>query len=274
MAQKPKEKDEKALATQPTGGALMTQSFEADAGAGFEEVDGSCFMIPRIKLLQDMSKARQKASTEYVKGAEEGMFHNTVDNSLYDGKEGFLAVLCHFRKKFIEFEGTVSEGGGYVREYGLAEGTALLAQCVGDTEHNDRIPNSGNHILVDIRDHFVIMLDPKTGEPLPVVFSMASSGISVSKKWLSMAQALKRVKTQQAPDATYTHLWRITAVPANKKGHDYFTPKVEYVCGLENAAEYTQDADFIYKSAKHFAEMVKSGAAKVVEPAEGDEAPF
>lgn len=269
-----KKDEEKALATKEPAGALMTADFAADAGAGFEEVDGSCFMIPRLKLLQDMSKARQKASTEYVKGAEEGMFHNTVDNSLFDGKAGFLAVLCHFRKKFIEFEGTVGEGGGYVRELNLAEGTALLAQCVRDAEGNDRLPNS-SHILVDIRDHFVIMLHPETGEPLPVVLSMASSSISVSKKWMSMAQSLKRDKAQPGPDATYTHLWRVTAVPANKKGHDYFAPKVEYVCGLEHAQpEHTPDADFVYKAAKHFADLVKSGGAKIAELGEGDETSF
>ena len=256
-------------ATQAPGGAMMTQDFAADAGAGFEETDGSCFAIPRLKILQSMSKAKLKASAEYVKGAEEGMFHNTVDNGLFDGEKGFYAVMCHYRKKFIEFEGTLDEGGGYVREYDLAAGTALLADCVRDAKGNDRIPG-GNHILVDVREHYLMMLHPETGEPLPVILSMGSSAIAVSKKWMTMAGALKRVKGQPAPDAMYTHFWKITAVPAEKNGFNYFAPKVEYVCGLENAAPYSPDPDFVYKSAKAFAEMVKSGRAKASEPVEGE----
>jgi hypothetical protein len=268
---KEKVKDD-ALAVQPQGGALMTQDFAADAGAGFEETDSSCFAIPRLKILQSMSKAKLKASAEYVKGAEEGMFHNTVDNSLFDGKAGFYAVMCHYRKKFIEFEGTLDEGGGYVREYDLASGTALLAECVRDAKGNDRIPGD-NHILVDVREHYLLMLDPTIGEPHPVILSMGSSAIAVSKKWMTMAGALKRVKGQPAPDAMFTHLWKITAVPAEKNGFNYFAPKVEYVCGLENAGTVTTEADFLYRSAKAFAEMVKSGQAKAA-AVEGEEAPF
>jgi len=274
MSKKDEVKDDKLVVQEPAG-ALMTQDFAADAGAGFEETDASCFAIPRLKILQSMSKAKLKASAEYVKGAEEGMFHNTVDNSLFDGEAGFYAVMSHYKKKFIEFEGTMDEGGGYCREYDLAEGTALLAECVRDAKGNDRIPNTGNpgHVLVDIREHYIVLINPTTGEPQPVIFSMASSAIGTSKKWMTQAGALKRDPKQMRPDAVFTHLWKITAVPAEKNGFNFFAPRVEYVCGLDKAAGVLSEPDFAYRIAKNFAEMIKSGTAKVAEPT-GDEVPF
>src|SRR5574340_365042 len=240
----------KDLATKDAAGALaLAGQFAEDAGAGFEEADSGSYAIPFLKLLQFMSPQRQRASGEYVKGAEEGMFFNTVTSDLYDGEKGLLIVPCHFRRKFIEFAGTQSEGGGFVKEHSLADGERILATCQRDDDGNDRIPGTQGHILVDIREHYCVMLDPTTQAPTPILMSMGSTAIKTSKKFMSMMSALKRDPKQAAPDACFTHLYRLTAVPQTKDQFNYFGYKIEHVAGLEKAEEL-KDAGLVYESAK------------------------
>ena len=74
--------------------------FEADAKLGFENVDQESVALPILKLLQNGSGEAQRKHSNYVEGAEAGMFFNTVTRKLYDGEKGISVIPCHYRLEY------------------------------------------------------------------------------------------------------------------------------------------------------------------------------
>jgi hypothetical protein len=260
-------KDEKALATQPTGGlpAELMDAFGSDAGGGFENASQSSYAIPFLKLLAAMSKQCKRGTAEYIKGAEEGMFYNSVTGEVFDGEVGLDIVPVHFMPKFIEYEGTVDEGGGFVRTLTGAEGNRLLSTCSRDSDGYERLPRGADgkeHILVDVREHYVLVIHPETRAIEPCVLGLTSSGISVSKQWMSKMAQFKRKPTQPGPDAMFSHLFHLTSFMKQSKKVDtmYATYRVEHKGGLESCGLDGDFATQLYVSAKQFKEQISAGA--------------
>ena len=72
------------------------------AGTGLEEAGADDYAIPFLRVLQSMSPQLKKSDGKYIQGAEEGMFFNTVTESIYDGTEGVSIIPCAYKKKYIE----------------------------------------------------------------------------------------------------------------------------------------------------------------------------
>lgn len=254
------------------GGALMTMDFEGTIGEGFEDATASAFAIPFFKVLQSMSKQCKRANPEYVEGAIEGNFFNTVSNEVFDGAKGVLFVPVHFIQKFLEWAGTLDEGGGLVAQHNVLNGEALLAKTTRDADGNDRLPD--NHILQDVREHYGIAIHPETGMFMPVVLSMASSQIKKSKRFMSNMGAMKRNPQQPHPDASYTHIYRLTTVPEKKDQFDFYGLQITHVCGLEKATEMgiLDNPQDLFNAAQEFRSMVRSG--KAVAAVDAEEIPF
>lgn len=265
----------KEIEVKQEAGALMLAEFEAGGGDGFEEADSSSYAIPFLKVLQSMSKQCKRANPEYVEGAVEGEFFNTVTSEVFAGNIGLLFVPVHFRSKFLEWAGTLDEGGGLIAQHDLATGSALLAKCTRDKDGNDRLPVGEDgmaHIIQDVREHFGIAIHPETGAFMPLVLSCASTQIKKSKKWMSQMGALKRNPLQARPDAMYSHVYRLTTVPEKKDSFDFFGLKIDHVSGLEHPIDGIADNNLLYAAAKEFREMIISGKAQTVAPDE--EIPF
>jgi len=257
--------------TEAAGALAMVEMFEGLAGEGFEDAGASAYAIPFFKVLQSMSKQCKRANPEYVEGAIEGNFFNTVSNGVYDGTNGVLFIPVHFVQKFLEWAGTLDEGGGLIAQHDVAAGMDLLSQCTRDADGNDRLPN--NHIIQDVREHYGLVIDPDTLVPMAVVLSMTSTQIKKSKRFMSNMGAMKRNPLQPRPDASYTHVYRLTTVPEKKDQFDYYGLQITHVCGIEDAAkmELFQNVENVFTTAQEFRAMVKSGKAK---PADDVDVPF
>jgi hypothetical protein len=248
---------------QQHGGVPMTlEAFGDLVGDGFEEATASAYAIPFLKVLQSMSKPCKRANPEYVEGAIEGQFFNTVSNEVFDGTDGLLFIPVHYRQKYLEWQGTLDEGGGLVAQHDVATGEQLLGQCTRDEDGNDRLPD--NHILQDVREHYGVAIHPKTGQPMLVVLSLTSTQIKKSKRFMSNMGAMKRNPLQARPDASFTHVYKLTTVPEKKDQFDFYGIQIGHVCGIEKAAEMKllTDPPAIFALAQEFREMIKSGKAE------------
>ena len=80
--------DVSAVAVKTTGTALaLADAFEADAGAGLEQMNKDDFALPFLKALTNNSD-----EIGVVEGAMPGMIFNTVTKELFDGKKGIVVV--------------------------------------------------------------------------------------------------------------------------------------------------------------------------------------
>jgi hypothetical protein len=77
--------------------------FISDAGAGLENIDKDDLALPFLKLLQTGSDETKKKHANYVDGAEDGMFYNTVTKKLYSGEKGIEVIPCFYKLTFPEW---------------------------------------------------------------------------------------------------------------------------------------------------------------------------
>ena len=75
-------------------GALSTNLFEADAGAGSQNMTQEDLALPFLKVLGQLSPEINKQNAKFISGAEPGMIVNSVTKELYDGAKGIECYTC------------------------------------------------------------------------------------------------------------------------------------------------------------------------------------
>jgi len=268
---KPAPKDAKvADEVQGKGSAVMTApantavsaaiDYAADAGAGQEGADKDSYAIPFLLALQPLSP---QVVDKTVAGAEAGMLMNSVTLDLY--KEVFF-IPCAFQRRFIQW-GAREAGGGFKGEFSVAQAQDLrTGGKVKDLEGRLYFPEQDGSInpkksdrLADTRSHFGLMLAAAdTDIATPVVFALSSSGIKISKGFMSRIEAIKeRHPTTKVPftPPAFSHVYKITTTKETNDKGTWFQPKVELVCKVTNAMLYAQ--------AKAFHTQVVSGKVDV-----------
>ena len=68
-------------------GTLATVNFEADAGAGSQNITQDDLALPFLKVLGQLSPEVNKQNAKFINGAEPGMIVNSVTKEIYDGKK-------------------------------------------------------------------------------------------------------------------------------------------------------------------------------------------
>lgn len=253
--------------------------FAADEGAGMEGAGMESFALPFLMILQKGSPQVDPSSGAQLEGAKAGMLFENISRNLVDGKEGVIIVPCAYRRVFLRwsenkgFQGELSpEDVNEKRESGeiVEHKGKLYAPSKGrsvDPEESDRI--------VDTRNHYVLIVDGKTGFWRQALMSLSSTQI---KKSRALMTALASMKVESGgkfiTPPTFANLIKATTVPeSNDKGSWmgwHFEP-----------AGFVQSAD-LYAAAKLFHQSVISGhvetkytEVKVVDVEEAvDKTPF
>lgn len=230
--------------------ALVSTELDAelarDQGAGFEEAGRDAYAIPFLVALQDMSPQTKQKMAGYVEGAKPGMLFNTATGELM---ESCIIVPCHYAQTFIEWVPR-DQGGGFVNAY--PPGHAIISTATRDGAVNV-LPN-GNH-LSDTRQHYVLIVK-EDGTTEGAILAMKSTQLKVSRRWMTqMRSQLVEVNGRSIPAPMYAFQYRLsTELEANDKG--------QWSSFLITDRERVTDIN-VYKEAKQFAALAKSGSQKV-----------
>lgn len=197
MATKTKAVTKKEEAALP----ISVEEMEALSGQGFEEADKDSYAIPFLRILQSNSPQVDEAGPAYIDGAKPGMFFNTVTGKLYEREVSVIPI--HYTRDFVEWK---PNREGFVQSHG--NDPTVLDRVVRVDDKNNSILDNGN-IIQDARNHFVLLAD--NIEAGPVIFSLSSTGIRHSKKWMSLMNALRIPgSSKQAP--MFAGIWKLQAV--------------------------------------------------------------
>ena len=201
-------------------------------GRGSEEVTFNDIVVPRLSIIQSLSPQRSKNKEEYIPGAEEGMFFNTVTKKLYSGDQGVYFVPVYFRPEWVLWKKR-TEGGGFIGAYSsVGEGQHALA-----TQSNREAME-----LLDTAQHFCLVLDPASTIDAPVVeevvISMAKSQLKASRNLNSLAKLVGGDRFSRA--------YRLSTVQVNGPKGDYYNWKIEPT-GFPPEAVYRR-AESMYES--------------------------
>ena len=238
--------------------ALATMNFAEDSGSGFEAMGADDMAIPFISILQSLSPQCKKSEEKYVKGAEEGMFINTVTNEIFSGETGINIIPCFFEKVILEWK---------PKRAGLAgmhpKDTPLLANAEKNEKGQDVLGN-GN-ILSPTAQYYSLFLND--GKIDKVVISMSSTGLKVSRRWNRSMATL----TMKNPDGIefippmYSHIYNMkSTAESNDQG--------SWMNWLEGPGTLITDEN-IYLTAKLFHKEATAGRAKIAQNRD-DNIPF
>lgn len=233
--------------------ALAAQ-YEQEEGGGFENADREAFAIPFLLILQSMSPQCKKSEGAYIKGAEEGMFYNTVTNEVTAGDEGLIVIPCYYRRVFLKWAPR-DTGGGFLGEFLPND---PIVSTVKRTEKGDVLPD-GN-LLVDTRVHYVLILR-QDGTLQPAVMSLSSSQVKKSRQWMSKMDGIKFKDStgRQYTPPMYSHTYKLSTIPEKNDQGSWFGWKIEL--------NERQDDAQVFATAKEFKRQIAAGEAKEQVPA-------
>jgi len=257
------EKGNTAVASKANTAVGAAIDYTVDAGAGMENTSTESFAIPFLAVLQSNSPQCVEGDAKYIPEAKPGMLMNTVTNALYSGKEGALFVPSAYKRSFLLWGPRQGEGGGFKGEH-TAEQVAEMRASKKLLEVEGRLyepladgtvnPKRCNR-MADTRLHYGILIDEKTGEYGPVLFSLTSTQIKKSKQLMS-ALSTVRVTLQDGrkiQPPTFANVVRITTVPESNDQGNWFGVKLALEGRVEDAG--------IYADAKAFHDNVLKGLA-------------
>ncbi len=234
-----------------------------DAGQGFENVDKDSFAIPFLRVLQSGSPQCKKSSPEFIKGAEEGDFYNTVTKEVIPGAEGLLLIPVMYDRKYCEW---APNRGGFRGEH--LPSAPILLQVKKKTNDEGKefnaLPN-GNSVN-DTRYHFCLHLQDD-GTYNPVLICMSSSGLKVSKRLMTELNSVKcrNEDNRQFTPPMFLNKIRMTSIAESNDQGDWFNYNPEIVGQLDITDE---DEAEIYIAAKAFRDSISAGRATVDHSAE------
>lgn len=199
---------------------------------GSEGVGADDLTIPRLELVQSLSKCRKKSDPNYIEGIEEGQFYNNITREIY-GSEVTLCPVA-FKKEYLLWRDQELGGGfgGAFTSESEAKATLLEQEKPEEWE------------IVDTHQQFCVLVK-KDGSIEDIVVSMSKSKAKVSRKWNSLIRI-------NGGDR-FTRLYTMNGVEdQNDKGQDF------YNVTIKNHGFVTEE---IYAYAERVYELVQSGVA-------------
>jgi len=221
---------------------------EERAGEASENATQEDYAMPFLSLLQSGSPQCKKTDPRRIEGAEEGMFFNTVDKTVYNSENGVIFVPCGYRRSFVEWK-LREDGGGFVGEYLPGE----EPPTVTDDKNRDILEN-GNE-LKDTRYWYGFVIN-EDGSSDASVIGLTRTQLKPSKAWFNLVtknvwpDGVQRAKEPPM----YVWSYRLKAVPQQKDDHSFWNWDV------------TRDAPVtdrgVLNAGKQLHDSVKAGTVK------------
>ena len=236
---------EQRIMKQEKAGALATNIFEADAGAGSQNITQEDLALPFLKVLSQLSPEVNKQNAKFINGAEPGMIVNSVTKELYDGAKGINVIPVHYERQYVEWQDRGQTGNAPVAIH--SADSDIVSTTTRDKSWKDRLPN-GNY-LENTANHFVILMGKS---PSTALISMKATQLKVSRKWNSMMMGIKlQGKNGLFTPPTYSHIYNLKTVRMSNDKGQWFGWDVTKVGPVKDNA--------VYAIAKQFAGRVSKG---------------
>lgn len=195
----------------PVAAGALPDYMNKAGNRGNEDVKASDMSVPRIKLLQKMSDEVDRHHANFVDGAKDGDFLNSIT------RENLGTELYVISIKFTE-EYTVwkerTKGGGLLGSY-KTEADAAAAIAAQESP--------GDFAITQTHSHILCILDTETGKiGKPAIMDFASSKLRVSRNW--------NTQINMKGGDRFSSVWKISSVAAKAKNQaQYMNLEVEYM---------------------------------------------
>jgi len=226
---------------------------EQDAENYVDETSSDDIAMPRITLLQSGSKQVKKAEPEFIKGAEEGDFFNTLTKTVIEGDKGILFVPVKRRIIYLHWT-DISAGGGLIENFG--EDPTEFLKIIPNEKGKRR--TSVITEIVKTHETFGYLVDIKNNKFHEVLISLASTNEKKQRTFNALIRSLTDRTGKPLPE--YAGVYKVVSTPEKNDQGSWFTfdfKAAGYTLGVPNIGKS------MYEAAKKFAEMVKKNEVEV-----------
>ncbi|MFT6841379.1 MAG: hypothetical protein ACJASR_000139 [Psychroserpens sp.] len=184
---------------------VLADSEGYDDGMGADELE-----IPRIKIVQALTKEVIKSSPKYIEGLDAGDTLNTLTKEIVKGGEPLYFVPSIRKISYIEF----SQDNKLINHFGS---DSSVYDATAENDKGKRITASGSEIQ-KTQENFIQVIDIKNGTSMPALFSARmykmkafNSTIRFSKV-VEYAKVFKLVTKAESKDDNYWFGFDISVV--------------------------------------------------------------
>lgn len=163
----------------------MASLFEADAGAGLEEADATCFSIPYLTVLQAQSPIVIDAQNRGDTSIRPGMIYNTVNGEVYDN---IVFIQCHLKRTYQCWNTADRSFAGSYKPSDV-ETNKIPGVTKEGLNYVLHSPN-GTFDLADTRLHYILYQD-KSGAWVPAILALSKTQIKSSRKLVSIIKLIE-----------------------------------------------------------------------------------
>jgi hypothetical protein len=154
---------------------------------GFENVTPDDLGIPFLMIIQNNSPERDKTSTKFIKGCDQGMIINTISRQIVGGEgEAVMFIPCSYQKMYVEWRPRTS-GGGFVASH---KDAAILSKTHRDDMGKD-VLDSGNIVVPTAYMFGLRIINEDTMDFEKVVISFTSTQLKKARQWLSTMMSIR-----------------------------------------------------------------------------------
>ena len=215
-----------------------------DAGLGLEDAAQDEFKLPLIKILYSSNMPDGIEKTVTGTDVVEGCVFNQTSENAYDGKQGFFAVPCMYKRSFNEWQ-EMDEGNN--RPVAVHKEKPLGLTRNGN---KDILPN-GNYVE-DTGNWFVLILDKDRNVIDQGMITMKSTQKKKSNEWLQKIKSntlLVEGKALNPP--MYKCIYRMKVARQESNKYKYFGWLIKF----EDYLDDNKDIQSLTQSRKfaHFA---------------------
>lgn len=187
---------------------------EGDDWKGFEDIKQETMSIPFLRILQKLSPQLDKQKPEFVEGAEEGMFYNTITRAVYGHK--IRIVAGKFERVFIEWR---PNHGGLVGYHSPEHAEAIAA----DKTFGKWTTEDGN--ILQENYVYMVLVEGHEDEG-SMVLSLASSMIKEARAWNRLLTTHVMPNGQKA--LPYYLIWDVTSEYMKNEKGTWYKPKIVF----------------------------------------------
>ena len=204
---------------------------QKSGGLGNENITSDDLATPRLVLLQALSPQCKKNKAEYIEGAEEGQYFNTVTQELADE---IYCINLYYEKEYVIWRKRTA-GGGKAGAFPTQEDAMAYM-----TEHN---LDHAKHDISETHNHYLLLLDDQGHIKGPAIFNMSATKLRTSRVWNTDIQQ----KTAEHNTARFAGVWRLTSTTEEYKENSWAAPNVDFVGWIPDEALFNE-AQNIYES--------------------------
>jgi hypothetical protein len=190
--------------------AVADDFFQANAGAGLDNVTAADMLVPRLTILQSLSPQLKARESSFIEGAKVGDICDVGTGTLFPGTLLFLPV--YYRKDYLEWAPR-SSGGGLVQ---IHSDPAILEQTTRNDKKQALLPN-GN-LVAETAQFFGFNL---SANRQMCFIPMASTQLKKARKWITLA-ASEKLRRRDGSEFTAPLFYRAyelgTADESNAQG--------------------------------------------------------